>query len=137
MNNLNNIEKRLEGKGDGEAKKELKKLASKLDDLTPDGLGLEVISNLKAAYRDAVDNGFEGTEEEFIKTIPIDQLRQMLGKGGNVVLISDYLKQKEEPEIKKIDLAQGDFEKTVAGLTDKDRALIRQLLKMSGVKVSD
>ena len=60
-----------------------------------------------------------------------------LSGGGKVISIQDFLKQREEPKIKKIDLAQGDFEKTVAGLTKEDKLLIRDLLKMSGIKVSD
>ena len=40
--------------------------------------------------------------------------RIQLGKGGKVILLSDYLKQKEEPRIKKINIAQGDFTKTVS-----------------------
>ena len=51
--------------------------------------------------------------------------------------MSDYLKQKQKPKIKKIDLAQGDFEKTVASLTDSDKDLIKALLRKSGVLVGD
>jgi hypothetical protein len=64
-------------------------------------------------------------------------LKLELSGGGKVISIQDFLKQREEPKIKKIDLAQGDFEKTVAGLTKEDKLLIRDLLKMSGIKVSD
>jgi hypothetical protein len=66
------------------------------------------------------------------KGIAIKRIR--LDKGG-VVSLSDYLKQKEKPKIKKIDLAQGDFEKTVASLTDSDKDLIKELLRKSGVLV--
>jgi len=145
MNYKTNIDDAMPPRGDGSVARILKKLgenknikvASKLDDFTPEGAFLEFNSNFKQAYREAVEKGYKGTEDDFIKEIPLDQLRQLFGKGGNVVLISDYLKQKEEPKIKKINLAQNDFEKTVAELTDKDRETIRQLLKMSGIKVSD
>ena len=50
---------------------------------------------------------------------------------------SSYLKQKEKPRIKKINLSQGDMEKTVAGLSDSDKALIKELLRKSGVLVGD
>ena len=63
--------------------------------------------------------------------------RIQLGKGGKVILLSDYLKQKEEPRIKKINIAQGDFTKTVAGLSDKDKDMIKDLLRKSGVLVGD
>ena len=52
-------------------------------------------------------------------------------------MLSDYLKQKEKPKIKQINLAQGDFEKTVASLTDADKEVIKHLLKSSGIKVGD
>lgn len=63
--------------------------------------------------------------------------RVQLGKGGKVILLSDYLKQKEEPRIKKINISQGDYTKTVAGLTDRDKDLIKELLRKSGVLVGD
>ena len=55
-------------------------------------------------------------EMDFYKEKGIAIKRIELDKGG-VVSLSDYLKQKQKPKIKKIDLAQGDFEKTVASLT--------------------
>ena len=71
-------------------------------------------------------------EMDFYKEKGIAIKRIELDKGG-VVSLSDYLKQKQKPKIKKIDLAQGDFEKTVASLTDSDKDLIKALLRKSGV----
>ena len=73
-------------------------------------------------------------EMDFYKEKGIAIKRIELDKGG-VVSLSDYLKQKQKPKIKKIDLAQGDFEKTVASLTDSDKDLIKALLRKSGVLV--
>ena len=75
-------------------------------------------------------------EMDFYKEKGIAIKRIELDKGG-VVSLSDYLKQKQKPKIKKIDLAQGDFEKTVASLTDSDKDLIKALLRKSGVLVED
>ena len=75
-------------------------------------------------------------EMDFYKEKGIAIKRIRLDKGG-VVSLSDYLKQKEKPKIKKIDLAQGDFEKTVASLSDNDKNLIKELLRKSGVLVGD
>ena len=75
-------------------------------------------------------------EMDFYKEKGIAIKRIELDKGG-VVSLSDYLKQKQKPKIKKIDLAQGDFEKTVASLTDSDKDLIKALLRKSGVLVGD
>ena len=75
-------------------------------------------------------------EMDFYKEKGIAIKRIQLDKGG-VVSLSDYLKQREKPKVKKIDLAQGDFEKTVASLTDSDKDLIKELLRKSGVLVGD
>ena len=76
-------------------------------------------------------------EMDFYEEKGITIKRIQLDKGGVVVSLSDYLKQKQKPKIKKIDLAQGDFNKTVAGLSDSDKALIKELLRKSGVLVGD
>ena len=76
-------------------------------------------------------------EMDFYEEKGIAIKRIQLDKGGVVVSLSDYLKQKQKPKIKKIDLAQGDFNKTVAGLSDSDKDLIKELLRKSGVLVGD
>ena len=96
----------------------------------------EIIQLLNEKFREQRKPG--ESIKDFIRRIPKEELLKLeLSGGGKVISISDYLKQREEPKIKKIDLAQGDFEKTVAGLTKEDKLLIRDLLKMSGIKVSD
>ena len=75
---------------------------------------------------------------DWLNRTPKEELLKLeLGSGGKVISISDYLKQKEEPKIKKINLAQGDFEKTVSGLSAADKDIIKDLLRKSGIKVSD
>jgi len=69
---------------------------------------------------------------EYFLNIPLE-----LSDGGKVIMLSDYLKQKEKPKIKEINLAQGDFSKAVADLTDADKAVIKELLRKSGIKVGD
>ena len=76
-------------------------------------------------------------EMDFYEEKGITIKRIQLDKGGVVVSLSDCLKQKQKPKIKKIDLAQGDFNKTVAGLSDSDKDLIKELLRKSGVLVGD
>ena len=73
---------------------------------------------------------------DFYKEKGIAIKRIQLDRGG-VVSLSDYLKQREKPKIKKIDLARGDFEKNVADLTDADKLIIKELLRKSGVLVGD
>lgn len=96
----------------------------------------EIIQLLNEKFREQRKPG--ESIKDFIRRIPKEELLKLeLSGGGKVISIQDFLKQREEPKIKKIDLAQGDFEKTVAGLTKEDKLLIRDLLKMSGIKVSD
>jgi hypothetical protein len=114
------------------SKDDLKKLASETprEEFELDlGSILEELKDWKKKNPDKDEMDFYKEKGIAIKTIK-------LAKGG-VVSLSDYLKQKEKPKIKKIDLAQGDFEKTVASLSDSDKNLIKELLRKSGVLVGD
>ena len=114
------------------SKDDLKKLASE----TPrEEFELDLGSILEE-LKDWKKKNPDKDEMDFYKEKGIAIKRIELYKGG-VVSLSDYLKQKEKPKIKKIDLAQGDFEKTVASLSDSDKNLIKELLRKSGVLVGD
>ena len=132
-----NVEKEMPGRGDGSAKEELMKLAKDEADILFD-LENEIVEQMKLDY---LKQGKPGeTFMDWLKSKPESYLRNLplqMANGGKVVLLSDYLKQKEKPKIKKIDLAQGDFEKTVAGLSDSDKATIKDLLRKSGILVGD
>ncbi len=114
------------------SKDDLKKLAS---ESPREEFELELGSILEE-LKDWKKKNPDKDEMDFYKEKGIAIKRIRLDKGG-VVSLSDYLKQKEKPKIKKIDLAQGDFEKTVASLTDTDKDLIKELLRKSGVLVGD
>ena len=132
-----NIYKRggnVERKGDEITKDDLKKLADAKKD--PDsGLGLELIQNLKQ-LRDELDPD-EKDLNKFLDKLSEEQLKRLLlSGGGRVIELSKYRKSKD-PKIKKINISQGDLEKTVAGLSDNDKLLIKELLRKSGVLVGD
>ena len=114
------------------SKDDLKKLAS---ESPREEFELELGSILEE-LKDWKKKNPDKDEMDFYKEKGIAIKRIRLDKGG-VVSLSDYLKQKEKPKIKKIDLAQGDFEKTVAGLSDSDKATIKDLLRKSGILVGD
>ena len=96
----------------------------------------EIIQLLNEKFLDQKKPG--ESFSDWLKRTPREELLKLeLSGGGTVIMLSDYLKQKEKPKIKKIDLAQGDFEKTVASLTDSDKDLIKELLRKSGVLVGD
>ena len=113
-------------------KDDLKKLASETSE---EEFFLDLGSVLEE-LKDWKKENPDKDEMDFYKEKGIAIKRIQLDKGG-VVSLSDYLKQREKPKIKKIDLAQGDFEKTVASLTDADKDLIKELLRKSGVLVGD
>ena len=73
---------------------------------------------------------------DWIKTKSIDDLKRIeLSDGGKVVDFLKYAKPKE-PKIKKLNLAQGNFDRAVADVqSESDRALIKRLLRMSGINV--
>ena len=124
----------VERKGDEITKEDLKKLADAKKD--PDsGLGLELIQNLKQ-LRDELDPD-EKDLNKFLDKLSEEQLKRLLlSGGGRVIELSKYRKSKD-PKIKKINISQGDLEKTVAGLSDNDKLLIKELLRKSGVLVGD
>lgn len=137
MKIFNAIDKRLEGRGDNKETQGIMQLAKDEADL---------IFDFESALTDKIIRDFEkerssgqsfsdwlkSKDKEYFLNIPLE-----LADGGKVIMLSDYLKQKGKPKIKKINLAQGDFEKTVASLTDADKEVIKHLLKSSGIKVGD
>ncbi len=96
------------------------------------------ISSYEAIRKKYLDQRRPGeTFSSWINRTDVEELKRIELKDGSTVIdFAEYSKLKK-PKVKKIDLAQGDFDKTVADLTSKDKDIIRQLLKMSGVKVSD
>jgi len=133
--NKANVEKRLEGRGNLEEKANLMKLAKDEADIKFDVMS-DIEGQLKELYDKLKKEG--ETFPEFIERVPLDKLIKLeLKDGGTVVSLSQYMKQKEKPKIKKINLAQNDFEKTVADLTEEDKNVIKELLRKSGVLVGD
>ena len=70
---------------------------------------------------------------DWLKSKPTEYFKRIeLGKGVTVISISDYLKQKEKPKIKEIDLAgmltPG---KTLSSLTEAEREAVNNLLKLT------
>tara|TARA_R110002074_G_C12027469_1_gene617153 strand:- start:50 stop:463 length:414 start_codon:yes stop_codon:yes gene_type:complete len=128
-----------------------KRMSSGGEDLSPldmnDFIKLADAEKIKA---DAETDLFEAIQKKFLEQkkpgesfnswlnrTDVEELRRIeLKDGSKVIDFAEYSKLKN-PKIKKIDLAQGDFDKKVSDLTSKDKDLIRQLLKMSGVNVSE
>ena len=54
-----------------------------------------------------------------------------LKEGGTVISISDYLKSREKPRIKKLNLDSVAPGKNISDLTDAERDVVRNLLRMT------
>ena len=115
----------VETKGKEIKREELLKLAKDEADLKFD---------FESAITDKIIRDFEKERSsgqslsDWLKTKPREYFLNIpleLSDGGKVIMLSDYLKQKEKPKIKEINLAQGDFQKTVAGLSDADKLVIK------------
>ena len=70
---------------------------------------------------------------DWLKSKPTEYFKRIeLAGGGKVISISDYLKQKEKPKIKELDLA-GMFtpNKTLSSLSEAEREAVNNLLKLT------
>ena len=121
-----NVEKEMPGRGDGEAKKELMQLEK---------IEFDVFQNLTDQIQEDFENEKQPGESfiDWLKSKPDSYFKRIeLNKGGKVISISDYLKQKEDIPIKKIDLASYFTPgKTLSSLTEAERDVVNQLLRMS------
>lgn len=134
MNNKSNVEKIMPSKGDGSAAKELENLVA--SETAEEEFELDLQSTLKELPKWLKENPDKDVMD-FYKEKGIVIKRIELESGGKVIDLQSYLKQRETPKVKKIDLARGDFSKTVAGLSAEDKDLIKELLRKSGVLVGD
>ena len=125
------VEKAMESKGDGKAKKELMQLAKDEKDILFDveseitDILLDNYNKEKKPAQSFLD--WLGTNDrEYLIKIPLG-----LASGGKVISISEYLKQKEKPRIKKLNLDAVAPGKALSELTDAEREVVRNLLRMT------
>jgi len=132
LNNMT-VEKIMPSKGDNSETRRLNELAKRYSD--PDsGLRLELIEKIKELRDEIKPN--ESDLEKFIDELSEEDLKRIqLKDGSNIVDFRKYSKMKE-PTVKKINLAQGDFNRAVIDVkTEADKELIKKLLRMSGINV--
>ena len=126
-----NIDKRIEGKGDLKEKENLMKLAKDNADIMFD-FENEIVDILRSEYNKEKKKGqsfidwLDSKPIEYIKNIPLS-----LSEGGKVISLTDYLKQREKPKIKKIDLDSVAPGKAIADLTDAERKVVNTLLRLT------
>lgn len=120
----------IETKGKEIAKEDLKRIAKDVKDIEFD---------LMQDLADQIKEDFENERKEgqsfmdWLQSKPDDYFKRIqLKKGGEVLQISDYMKQKETPKIKKLNLADYfEYGKTIGSLTDAEKDVVNKLLKMS------
>ena len=112
-------------------KDELIKLAKDIKDIEFD-LENEIVDILKQEYDKEKVEGqsffdwLDTKPRNYFLKIPLG-----LKKGGVVVSISDYLKQKEKPKIKRLNLDAVAPGKAIDELTEAEREVVKNLLRMT------
>ena len=112
-------------------KDELIKLAKDIKDIEFD-LENEIVDILKQEYDKEKVEGqsfldwLDTKPRNYFLKIPLG-----LKKGGAVVSISDYLKQKEKPKIKRLNLDAVAPGKAIDELTEAEREVVKNLLRMT------
>ena len=112
-------------------KDELIKLAKDVKDIEFD-LENEIVDILKQEYNKEKIEGqsfldwLDTKPRNYFLKIPLG-----LKKGGVVVSISDYLKQKEKPKIKRLNLDAVAPGKAIDELTEAEREVVKNLLRMT------
>ena len=124
------IEKELPGRGDLSEKEKLIKLAKDEADIIFD-VENEIIDILTREHlKEAPDMGFldwlDTKDKNYFLKIPLG-----MSEGGKVVDFLSYLKSKEKPRIKKLDLDSVSPGKALTELTETEREVVRKLLRMT------
>ena len=112
-------------------KEQLMKLAKDESDIIFD-LETDILSTLKSEFEKEKSKG--QTFTDWLKSKPKSYLRSIplqMSKGGRIIMLSDYLKQKEKPRIKKINLDAVAPGKALSQLTDAEREVVQTLLRLS------
>ena len=110
---------------------ELLKLAKDVKDIEFD-LENEIVDILKQEYDKEKVEGqsfldwLDTKPRNYFLKIPLG-----LKKGGVVVSISDYLKQREKPKIKRLNLDAVAPGKAIDELTEAEREVVKNLLRMT------
>ncbi|WP_440677036.1 hypothetical protein [Candidatus Pelagibacter sp. HIMB1587] len=122
---INNIEKSMPAR-DGVS------LAKDIKDIE-----FDLLKDLADTIKEDFENSKEKGESlnEWLDRQPDEYFKRIQLSNGGVVDLAKYRKSKE-PKIKKLNLAQGDYDRAVVDVqSQSDRDLIKKLLKMSGINV--
>ena len=121
----------VENKAKAAGKEELLKLAKDESDLIFDlesGISDRIIRDFNKEKKpgQSITDWLDTKPREYFLNIPLE-----LADGGKVIFLSDYLKQKRKPPIKKINLDSAAPGRTLDSLTEAEREIVNKLLRMS------
>ena len=124
---MNNIDKILESKGD---LKETKRLADLENEM------FDVEQNLADTLKELFEKEKKPGQSliDWMKSKPTDYFKRIkLSGGGKVINFADYAKGKDaDSKVRKLDIASHfKFGKTVSSLTDAEKEVVNNLLRMS------
>ena len=121
----------VENKNRPIGKEQLMQLAKDEADILFD-LENDIIQQLKLDYMKEGSKGQSFTDwlkskpKSYFKNIPIQ-----LAEGGKVIDLQSYLKQKQKPRIKKLNLDSVAIGKSLSELTEAERAAVNKLLRLT------
>ena len=122
---LNNIDKKLEAFSNNEETKRLADLEK---------IEFDVLQNLADTIKEAFEKEKKPGQSliDWMNSKPTDYFKRIkLGVGGKVIPFSDYFKLKK-PKIKELDLASHFTSgKTLGSLTEAEKEVVNNLLRMS------
>ena len=121
----------VENKNRPIGKEQLMQLAKDEADILFD-LENDIIEQLKLDYMKEGSKGQSFTDwlkskpKSYFKNIPLQ-----LAEGGKVIDLQSYLKQKQKPRIKKLNLDSVAIGKSLSELTEAERAAVNKLLRLT------
>ena len=121
----------VENKNRPIGKEQLMQLAKDEADILFD-LENDIIQQMKLDYMKEGSKGQSFTDwlkskpKSYFKNIPLQ-----LAEGGKVIDLQSYLKQKQKPRIKKLNLDSVAIGKSLSELTEAERAAVNKLLRLT------
>jgi len=126
----------------------LTKTKNRTEKIMPARDGFSIAKDIKDIESDVLEDLSGQVQEDFEKTREKgedifqwlerqsdDYFKRLMLSNGGVVDLAKYRKSKQA-KIKKLNLAEGDYDRAVADITsESDRDLIKKLLKMSGINI--
>jgi len=127
-----NIDKAISGGGPNELPLDMRQFIKLAD---AEKIEFDVMQNLIDTIQEDFENERSPGESliDWLKSKDTEYFKRIeLKDGGNVYFISDYLKSKEKPKIKELDLASMFTpNKTLSSLTEAEREAVNNLLKLT------